>query len=70
MQDMQDCIAYYRSGCKSKKLSERTIINLSTWIDTYLDVMKVPQGNKGPLPDIEIYNNRFKEILMDNYHSE
>lgn len=64
MQDMHDCINYYRSGCKLNRLTERAIINLSTWIDTYLDVMRTTQGKKSKLPDIEIYNNCFKDILM------
>ncbi len=63
-QDMRDCIDYYRSGCKLNKLSERAIINISTWIDTYLQVTKTPQGKKEELPDIEIYNERFREILF------
>lgn len=63
MQDMHDCIDYYRSGCKLNRLTERAIINLSTWIDTYLDVMRTTQGKKSELPDIEIYNKRFREII-------
>lgn len=67
MQDMHDCIDYYRSGCKLNRLTERAIINLSTWIDIYLDVMRTTQGKKSKLPDIEIYNKRFREILNDQY---
>ena len=65
MQDMHDCIDYYRSGCKLNRLTERAIINLSTWIDAYLDVMRVTQGKKTELPNIEVYNQKFRDILME-----
>ena len=67
LQDMRDCIDYYRSGCKLNKLTERAIINLSTWIDTYLQVIKTQQGKSRALPDIEIYNQRFRAILGNEY---
>lgn len=67
LQDMQDCIDYYRSGCKLNKLTERAIMNLSTWIDTYLQVIKTQQGKSRRLPDIEIYNERFRMILNQQY---
>ena len=65
MQDMRDCIDYYRSGCRLNCLTERAIINLNTWINTYLDIFRTTQGKKSELPDIEIYNRRFRDILME-----
>ena len=74
LQDMRDCIDFYRSGCKSNKLSEEKILRLSKWIHTYLQITKTAQGKKKELPDIDIYNERFREILNDqylkNYHDD
>lgn len=67
LQDMRDCIDFYRSGCKSNKLSEEKILRLSKWIYTYLQVTKTAQGEKQELPDIEIYNKRFREIIKGEY---
>lgn len=64
LQDMRDCIDYYKSGCKLNRLTERAIMNLSTWIDTYLQVIKTQQGKSRELPDMEIYNQRFRDILV------
>lgn len=64
LNDMEDLINFYRSGCKTNKLTEEKILNLSKWIDTYLQVTKTAQGKRKELPDIEIYNNRFRDILM------
>ena len=64
LQDMRDCIDFYKSGCKLNKLTERAIMNLSTWIDTWLQVIKTKQGKSKQLPDIEIYNNRFRELIL------
>ena len=55
------------SNCKSNKLSEEKILRLSKWIDTYLQVTKTAQGDKRELPDIEIYNIRFREIINNVY---
>lgn len=65
LNDMEDLINFYRSGCKNNKLTEEKILNLSKWIDTYLQVTKTAQGEKGELPDIDIYNKRFIDILAD-----
>ena len=62
LQDMRDLVDFYRSGCKSNKLSEEKILRLSKWIHTYLEVTKTAQGKKRELPDIEIYNERFRQI--------
>lgn len=64
MEDMHTLIDYYRSGCKLNRLSERAILSISKFISVYLDVMKTPQGKKAELPDIEIYNQRFRDILV------
>lgn len=70
IEDMQTCIDYYRSNCRLNKLNERCILNLSTWIHTYLQVTKTQQGHKRELPDIEIYNQRFREILYKYNYKE
>ena len=64
LKDMRDCIDYYKSGCKLNQLTERAIMNLSTWIDAWLQVAKTQQGKARELPDIEIYNKRFREIIL------
>ena len=63
LEDMHSLVDYYRDNCSTNHLSERAIMNLSTWVVTYLDIMKTKQGKSKELPDIEIYNQRFKEIL-------
>ena len=40
-------------------------MNLSNWIHTFLQVAKTAQGKKQELPDIEIYNTRFRQILEE-----
>lgn len=62
LQDMRDLVDFYRSGCKSNKLSEEKILRLNKWIHTYLEVTKTMQGERRELPDIEIYNERFRQI--------
>ena len=62
LQDMRDLVDFYRSGCKSNKLNEKKILRLSEWIHTYLQVTKTVQGEKRKLPNIEIYNERFRQI--------
>lgn len=63
LQDMRDLVDFYRSGCKSNKLSEEKILRLSKWIHIYLEVTKTTQDKKRELPDIEIYNQKFRYIL-------
>ena len=63
LEDMHTCIDYYRSNCKLNRLSERAIRNLSHWIYTWLQVTRTPQGKQRELPSVEIYNERFRELL-------
>ena len=67
LQDMRDLIDFYRSGCKSNKLSEEKILRLNKWILTYLQVIKTVQGKKRELPDIEIYNIAFRKVINEVY---
>lgn len=67
LKDMRDLIDFYKSGCKSNKLNEAQILRLSKFINIYLDIMRTAQGKKSSLPDIEIYNLRFRKILSRFY---
>ena len=67
LKDMRDLIEFYKSGCKSNKLNEAQILRLSKFISIYLDIMRTAQGKKSSLPDIEIYNLRFRKILNQFY---
>ena len=67
LQDMRDLVDFYRSGCKSNKLSEEKILRLREWIHTYLQVTKTVQGKKKELPDIEIYNIAFRKLINEVY---
>ena len=67
LQDMRDLVDFYRSGCKSNKLSEEKILRLSKWIHTYLQVTKIAQSKKRKLPDIEIYNIAFRKVINEVY---
>ena len=67
LDDMNTLIEYYRSNCKLNKLSEDSIMRLSKFITKYLKIMKTRQGKPAKLPDIEIYNRKFREIL--NYET-
>ena len=64
---MRDLVDFYRSGCKSNKLSEEKILRLREWIHTYLQVTKTVQGKKKELPDIEIYNIAFRKLINEVY---
>lgn len=70
LEDMQTCIDYYRSDCSSNKLSERAIMNLSTWINTFLDISKTQPHCEKRVPSIEIYNERFRQILYGYYKQQ
>lgn len=65
LDDIQTLIDYYRSNCSTNHLSERAIMNLSTWISTYLDVMKTKQSNKIEERDINIYNRKFRNLIIN-----
>lgn len=67
LQDMRDLVDFYRSGCKSNKLSEEKILRLREWILTYLQVTKTVQSKKRELPDIEIYNIAFRKVINEVY---
>lgn len=67
LQDMRDLVDFYRSGCKSNKLSEEKILRLREWIYTYLQVTKTVQDKKRELPDIEIYNIAFRKVINEVY---
>ena len=64
---MHDLVDFYRSGCKSNKLSEEKTLRLRKWIHTYLQVTKTVQGKKRELPDIEIYNIAFRKVINEVY---
>lgn len=64
LDNMQDCIDYYRSNCTSNQFNEEKLLNLNKWIRIYLEVIRTPQDKIQSLPDIEIYNQRFREIIL------
>jgi hypothetical protein len=66
-EDMYTIINYYRDGCKTNKLNEKCILNVSSWINHYLDFMKTSEMDsveKIPKKDMGIYNKRFREIIQ------
>lgn len=64
LDNMQDCIDYYRSNCRNNQFNEEKLLDLDKWIRIYLEVIKTPQDKIQSLPDIEIYNQRFREIIL------
>ena len=66
LNDMRDLIEFYKSNCKSNKFTERQKLNLDEFIKTWLYVMKTKQGKESELPDIEIYNERFRKLVFLN----
>ena len=63
--DLESLIDYYRSNCKNKNLSEKSIDNVSKFIDSKIKMMRQDKANLKDLPDIEIYNKRFREIIKN-----
>ena len=57
-------ISYYKSNCRKSKPDERAIENVTTFINTYIEIMKADKPKMEDLSDIEIYNTRFREIVM------
>lgn len=43
---------------------KRGIENVTTFISAYIEIMKADKPKMEELSDIEIYNKRFREIMM------
>ena len=65
LNDMKILVEYYKSNCKLNKLSEKSIMRLSKFISKYLKIIKTKQDESGELPDVSIYDERFREILKE-----
>lgn len=62
--DILMLISFYRSNCEKSKPDERGIENITNFIVTYLEILKADKPKIDELPNIEIYNNRFREIVF------
>lgn len=56
-------INYYRSNCK-ENIDERGIENIKSFINKYLEIITENNPKMEKLPNIEIYNKRFREIVL------
>lgn len=63
--DILMLISYYRSNCEKSKPDERGIENITTFITAYLEILTADKPKMEELPDIEIYNDRFREIVLE-----
>ena len=63
--DIQNLIEYYKSNCSKNQPSEKSIANISKFIDSQIKVMKSDKSNVNDKADIEIYNERFRKIILD-----
>ena len=63
--DIMMLISYYRSNCKYNKPDERAIENITTFITAYLEILKADKPKVEELPDVETYNQRFREIVLE-----
>lgn len=63
--DILMLISYYRSNCVKSKPDERGIENITNFIVTYLEILKADKPKMEELPDIKIYNQRLREILLE-----
>lgn len=63
-EDMTMLISHYRSNCKENEVDERGIENIRTFIEEYLEIMAENNPKVDKQPDIEIYNNKFREIVL------
>ena len=63
--DILMLISHYKSNCKKSKPDERAIENITTFINAYLKILKADKPKMEELPDIEIYNERLREIILD-----
>ena len=62
--DLLMMISYYRSNCTRSRPDERGIENVTTFISAYIEIMKADKPKMEELSDIEIYNKRFREIMI------
>ena len=58
-------ISYYKSNCKKSKPDERAIENITTFITAYLEILKADKPKMEDLSDIEIYNERLREVILE-----
>lgn len=56
-------INYYRSNCK-ENIDEIEIENIKSFINKYLEIITENNPKMEKLPNIEIYNKRFREIVL------
>ncbi len=57
--------SYYKSNCLKNKPDERAIENITTFITAYIEIMKADKPKMEELSDIEIYNERFRKIVLE-----
>ncbi len=57
--------SYYKSNCRKNKPDERAIENITTFINAYIEIMKADKPKMEELSDIEIYNDRFRKIVLE-----
>lgn len=63
--DILMLISYYKSNCKKSKPDERAIENITTFITAYLEILKADKPKMEDLSDIEIYNERLREVILE-----
>lgn len=65
-EDIWALIRYYKSNFKENIPDERAIENITTFIDAYIEIMMADKPKTEELGDIEIYNERFRQIVLKN----
>ena len=62
--DIELLIKYYQSNCSENILNIDSIENLVEFITEKIKMMKTNDDKSNELPDAEIYNERFRKIIM------
>ena len=57
-------IRHYKSNFKENIPDERAIENITTFIDAYIEIMMADKPKVEELGDLEIYNERFRQIVL------
>ena len=65
LNNIEKIIEFYKNNCSSNQPDEKAILNVSNFIDKQIKLMNNYNSNSHDLPNIEIYNERFRKIIND-----
>ena len=63
LNDINSLINFYRSNCEANYIDDSTMKNINEFIVSRINIMNQEVNDKKTLPDIEIYDKKFREII-------